>query len=181
MQACQETDERVPLSGDLMNAIGLVPRKKCEEVSETETRPNVVKPTKPSESNWWQPEVSTRYKSREFGFPKYLSKMINLRNKSRSEYHKTFDTEKKFEYEALDGAVKLELGHRRRSTYLMWKFPTNENSEKLEEFITKLVGQNDRNRMCYKTTLSKYHQVRYKGERSAIRHLLKLHTEKKKY
>ncbi|KAG5883200.1 hypothetical protein JTB14_033101 [Gonioctena quinquepunctata] len=105
--------------------------------------------------------------------------MINLRNESRSEYHKTFDTEKKFEYQALDGDVKLELGYRRRSTYLMWKFPTNENSEKLGEYITKLVGQNDRNRMCYKTTLSKYHQVRYKGERSAIRHLLELHGEKK--
>ncbi|KAG5885335.1 hypothetical protein JTB14_014354 [Gonioctena quinquepunctata] len=105
--------------------------------------------------------------------------MINLRNELKSEYHKTFDTEKKFEYKALNGAVKLELGHRRRSKYHISNFSMNENSEKLEEYITKLVGQNDRNRMCFKITSSKYHQVRYKGERSAITHLLKLHAEKK--
>ncbi|KAG5885332.1 hypothetical protein JTB14_014351 [Gonioctena quinquepunctata] len=107
--------------------------------------------------------------------------MINLRNKLKSEYHKTFDTEKNFEYKALDGAVKLELGHRRRSKYHISNFSMNENSEKLEEYITKLVGQSDRNRMCYKITLSKYHQVRYKGERSAITHLLKLQQRRKKY
>lgn len=101
-----------------------------------------------------------------WNMPKYLQRLVKIRNKSRQEYYRSYREVKKVEYEILKEVVK-ELKTKR-------KFSGDSGFGVLKDLMRELIEDNFMNRIHMKATNSRHYKTHYKGVKRAIIKLIQV-------